>query len=110
HCPRISTCNYNICLLFLLDRFNFFSHFFFGYELFSVKMTTFFRQSLVFNLYSSNICFHHFPRCTCHIKYTTKSCINIHKDRSEEHTSELQSRFDLVCRLLLEKKKDKKNK
>src|SRR5207249_5472891 len=28
-----------------------------------------------------------------------------HKERSEEHTSELQSRFDLVCRLLLEKKK-----
>src|SRR5699024_12754440 len=27
------------------------------------------------------------------------------RDRSEEHTSELQSRFDLVCRLLLEKKK-----
>src|SRR5438874_8959908 len=26
--------------------------------------------------------------------------------RSEEHTSELQSRRDLVCRLLLEKKKD----
>src|SRR5699024_11341778 len=31
------------------------------------------------------------------------------RTRSEEHTSELQSRFDLVCRLLLEKKK-KKNK
>src|SRR5699024_11963940 len=29
--------------------------------------------------------------------------------RSEEHTSELQSRFDLVCRLLLEKKKDKRS-
>src|SRR5207249_11490993 len=28
-----------------------------------------------------------------------------HEVRSEEHTSELQSRFDLVCRLLLEKKK-----
>src|SRR5438105_12100540 len=28
--------------------------------------------------------------------------------RSEEHTSELQSRVDLVCRLLLEKKKKKK--
>src|SRR5438105_8115378 len=27
--------------------------------------------------------------------------------RSEEHTSELQSRVDLVCRLLLEKKKNK---
>src|SRR2546422_8205436 len=30
--------------------------------------------------------------------------------RSEEHTSELQSRLHLVCRLLLEKKKKKKNK
>src|SRR2546422_4013045 len=29
-------------------------------------------------------------------------------DRSEEHTSELQSRLHLVCRLLLEKKKNKK--
>src|SRR2546421_9993285 len=31
-------------------------------------------------------------------------------DRSEEHTSELQSRSDLVCRLLLEKKKKKHKK
>src|SRR5260221_8269168 len=30
------------------------------------------------------------------------------KCRSEEHTSELQSHSDLVCRLLLEKKKEKK--
>src|SRR5438105_12230043 len=30
--------------------------------------------------------------------------------RSEEHTSELQSRVDLVCRLLLEKKKKKQEK
>src|SRR5438477_9620781 len=30
--------------------------------------------------------------------------------RSEEHTSELQSHVNLVCRLLLEKKKKKKNK
>src|SRR5690349_22811376 len=30
--------------------------------------------------------------------------------RSEEHTSELQSRRDLVCRLLLEKKKKKKKR
>src|SRR5699024_11453011 len=34
-------------------------------------------------------------------KYLKKSI----EQRSEEHTSELQSRFDLVCRLLLEKKK-----
>ena len=32
------------------------------------------------------------------------------KKRSEEHTSELQSRSDLVCRLLLEKKKKQKKK
>src|SRR5260370_5145318 len=30
-------------------------------------------------------------------------------DRSEEHTSELQSHLNLVCRLLLEKKKKKQN-
>src|SRR2546428_9139906 len=32
------------------------------------------------------------------------------RDRSEEHTSELQSRSDLVCRLLLEKKKQTSHK
>src|SRR5204862_7890759 len=31
------------------------------------------------------------------------------KERSEEHTSELQSRRDLVCRLLLEKKNQRSN-
>src|SRR5438874_6930464 len=40
------------------------------------------------------------------------SCSEFHEPpiRSEEHTSELQSRRDLVCRLLLEKKKKKKKK
>src|SRR5207249_12078566 len=38
------------------------------------------------------------------VSYST----NILVCRSEEHTSELQSRFDLVCRLLLEKKKHNK--
>src|SRR2546421_2467462 len=37
-------------------------------------------------------------------KHTRTQC-----SRSEEHTSELQSRSDLVCRLLLEKKKKKSN-
>src|SRR5947199_2363128 len=36
------------------------------------------------------------------------SPVAIHRDRSEEHTSELQSLRHLVCRLLLEKKKKKK--
>src|SRR5256884_7346175 len=34
-----------------------------------------------------------------------EAAIQIHPLRSEEHTSELQSRLHLVCRLLLEKKK-----
>src|SRR5699024_12003525 len=34
--------------------------------------------------------------------------VRLSENRSEEHTSELQSRFDLVCRLLLEKKKTTK--
>src|SRR5699024_12722955 len=72
------------------------------------------------------------PICECgntkwinamHVKNNkTISCGCYHKEKltenhseqylkmrgSEEHTSELQSRFDLVCRLLLEKKKTKK--
>src|SRR6266481_7403220 len=32
--------------------------------------------------------------------------VDVRDDRSEEHTSELQSQFHLVCRLLLEKKKN----
>src|SRR2546429_4162277 len=35
--------------------------------------------------------------------------VSINGNRSEEHTSELQSRLHLVCRLLLEKKKKNKN-
>src|SRR5699024_11224851 len=65
----------------------------------------------------------HFPACKCFqchaficpapnrmeppFAVSFPSCSPIWKScmwRSEEHTSELQSRFDLVCRLLLEKK------
>src|SRR5699024_7114860 len=38
--------------------------------------------------------------------YRGKKPVYWSPSRSEEHTSELQSRFDLVCRLLLEKKKE----
>src|SRR5687768_17975531 len=40
----------------------------------------------------------------------TQITFNVVNRRSEEHTSELQSRLHLVCRLLLEKKKKKKKK
>src|SRR2546422_3232835 len=52
------------------------------------------------------------------IEWYDKTCIKVHRTnepnllimKSEEHTSELQSRLHLVCRLLLEKKKKKKKK
>src|SRR5438105_15093707 len=41
----------------------------------------------------------------CHRRFTKPKVFADLRARSEEHTSELQSRVDLVCRLLLEKKK-----
>src|SRR5437868_12540265 len=41
----------------------------------------------------------------CHSSLSSRQISARPRPRSEEHTSELQSRFDLVCRLLLEKKK-----
>src|SRR5437867_7146002 len=50
------------------------------------------------------------PNCSNLCKVTDRICASCRQPlRSEEHTSELQSPYDLVCRLLLEKKK-KKNK
>src|SRR6266850_7548380 len=40
----------------------------------------------------------------------SKRATRVARRRSEEHTSELQSPCNLVCRLLLEKKKNKKNR
>src|SRR5438874_8176533 len=49
------------------------------------------------------------PPCPCRFSTTQflRTKIGIAR-RSEEHTSELQSRRDLVCRLLLEKKKKRR--
>src|SRR2546429_7069716 len=47
------------------------------------------------------------PSFSYRIKRNTRSCkLSLPRHRSEEHTSELQSRLHLVCRLLLEKKKN----
>src|SRR5438105_8528957 len=51
--------------------------------------------------------FMRWPAATKHLSVATSvSRSRASKSRSEEHTSELQSRVDLVCRLLLEKKKN----
>src|SRR5438874_5143648 len=44
---------------------------------------------------------------TCRASRAISTIARLARQRSEEHTSELQSRRDLVCRLLLEKKKNK---
>src|SRR5690625_7029986 len=46
---------------------------------------------------------------TCNA-FSSFKCMRERKGRSEEHTSELQSRGHLVCRLLLEKKKKEHNR
>src|SRR5436190_15390087 len=43
--------------------------------------------------------------CRVHDHGADRQCLAAEAERSEEHTSELQSHSDLVCRLLLEKKK-----
>src|SRR5256884_4657130 len=45
--------------------------------------------------------------CCCENELSPEVSLARAKSRSEEHTSELQSRLHLVCRLLLEKKKNK---
>src|SRR5699024_1471187 len=54
--------------------------------------------------YTDPFCDH---RCVQRCHRTRGKCgfLRCSRDRSEEHTSELQSRFDLVCRLLLDNRK-----
>src|SRR5437773_8144255 len=51
---------------------------------------------------------HHFGRRDGSHGFSPVVALAVDFIRSEEHTSELQSHHDLVCRLLLEKKKKKK--
>src|SRR5690349_23499070 len=50
---------------------------------------------------------HQFESLLKQIRERKAHLLKNQEDRSEEHTSELQSRRDLVCRLLLEKKNNK---
>src|SRR2546430_12960319 len=71
--------------------------------------STLFPYTTLFRSYRSNhsaLSLTCFP-CTCSRRSKSKSRAFSHlpTSRSEEHTSELQSQSNLVCRLLLEKKK-----
>src|SRR5690606_39619282 len=60
-------------------------------------------SSLIGNFWSA--CYEVVNRCNTLISRIDNIEMDASKKRSEEHTSELQSRENLVCRLLLEKKK-----
>src|SRR2546422_8582174 len=76
--------------------------------------TTLFRSKIIDRKKVLEHCQEKFKIRKCLIVLCDKDLIQLVKlkfaggeDRSEEHTSELQSRLHLVCRLLLEKKKKK---
>src|SRR5205809_3736947 len=67
--------------------------------------STLFPYTTLFRSWKSRSC-----RCAIPAAPLAARCGDRSAGRSEEHTSELQSRLHLVCRLLLEKKKKKKHK
>src|SRR2546426_6120177 len=76
--------------------------------------TTLFRSQHIFGLLDHEELFfcHLFPvrnagTETRHLRFVRGGQTEIGRERSEEHTSELQSPCNLVCRLLLEKKNQK---
>src|SRR5438874_9023431 len=78
--------------------------------------TTLFRSASPLNLYAEEFDadtgrhLGNFPQAFSHlalIEAAGRIIVAERIARSEEHTSELQSRRDVVCRLLLEKKKDR---
>src|SRR5438445_9841103 len=94
---------YSALLLYLLYHYSVHLLFFFNdtatTEIYTLSYTTLFRSS-------SRRSFLDLQNCArCEIKDHVRPFLPSISNRSEEHTSELQSRQYLVCRLLLEKKK-----
>src|SRR5438309_5188285 len=69
--------------------------------------STLFPYTTLFRSASSRSPMRRIPARDDEIERQSPTCRSAARPRSEEHTSELQSQFHLVCRLLLEKKKKK---
>src|SRR3954464_16103980 len=82
-------------MLYLLSFFFFFFNDTATTEIYTLSYTTLFRST---------------PRIPLLLQEGTLPARSVSPFRSEEHTSELQSHDNLVCRLLLEKKKKQKRK
>src|SRR6266511_5257268 len=85
------------CLIFFL--YIIFNQLFFFFFFFFFLMI---RRPPRSTLFPYTTLFRSWPRSTPRTSHAPRPCT---RPRSEEHTSELQSRENLVCRLLLEKKK-----
>src|SRR5436309_14479061 len=98
-------CSYPHIYTFLISLlcFLFYSFFFF----FNDTATT---EIYTLSLHDALPIFHRGTRGAGVIGAAQDVQLRLQLQRSEEHTSELQSRENLVCRLLLEKKKKKKKK
>src|SRR5689334_25066279 len=76
--------------------------------------TTLFRSSYRLTAATQRAGVRPYARLNCRVRWlwsakpASAAAVASGVPRSEEHTSELQSQFHLVCRLLLEKKKKKK--
>src|SRR6266576_6546603 len=87
------------CYILLIYYFNFFDFFFFFLMIRRPPRSTLFPYTTLFRS--------RLPWSRA--RSTPSRSPSPPEARSEEHTSELQSRRDLVCRLLLEKKKKERN-
>src|SRR5688572_31642704 len=100
----------SIHIYFLLLLSSFFSFFFFFFFLMIRRppRSTLFPYTTLFR--SSVSCRSCWAPVRCHVirVHSDEGALRLRHVRSEEHTSELQSQSNLVCRLLLEKKKKKK--
>src|SRR2546430_16288513 len=91
---------------FLISRSGLIVFFFFFLMIRRPPRSTLFPYTTLFRSYiKSTKKLHEVSNMVFSLNFPTLSSIK----RSEEHTSELQSQSNLVCRLLLEKKKNKKN-
>src|SRR5260221_11913395 len=94
--PALLFCFFCVVCILLVRSFFFFFN--------DTATTEIYTLSLHDALPIYSFCIFSFDR-TCDCRPARSSACCALKNRSEEHTSELQSHSDLVCRLLLEKKK-----
>src|SRR2546430_17686595 len=100
----ISICIFFICIILIMFIPYFFFFFFFNDTATTEIYTLSLHDALPISGKSGNVVRSLPARAVSTVKREPVTCM----PRSEEHTSELQSQSNLVCRLLLEKKKKKK--